>query len=56
MTSRTRYFMIGSTLTVALVIGSGLVAFYNGELPMLRSHSGPVIIQHKNRDGHAWAV
>jgi hypothetical protein len=33
--------MIGSTLTVALAIGTGLVAFYNGELPMLSSRVGP---------------
>jgi hypothetical protein len=35
-------------------------AFCSTALPLaeasLRSHSGPVIIQHKNRDAHAWAV
>jgi hypothetical protein len=35
-------------------------AFCATALPLaeasMRSHSGPVIIQHKNRDAHAWAA
>ena len=35
-------------------------AFCATALPLaeasMRSHNGPVIIQHKNRDAHAWAA
>jgi hypothetical protein len=35
-------------------------AFCATALPLaeasMRSHTGPVIIQHKNRDAHAWAA
>jgi hypothetical protein len=35
-------------------------AFCTTALPLaeasMRSHNGPVIIQHKNRDAHAWAA
>jgi hypothetical protein len=50
MTTRTRYFMIGSTLIVALGIGTGLVAFYNGELPMLSSRVGPAELTYVPAD------
>ncbi|MEZ5319879.1 MAG: hypothetical protein R2752_20925, partial [Vicinamibacterales bacterium] len=32
MTQRTRYFLIASVLTVAVGLGTGLVAYYNGGL------------------------
>src|SRR5256885_15924670 len=41
MTKRTRYFMFGAGLVLLMAVGTGLVAFYNGGLPMLRSTSGP---------------
>jgi hypothetical protein len=35
-------------------------AFCTTALPLaeasMRSHNGPVVIQHKNRDLHAWAA
>jgi hypothetical protein len=35
-------------------------AFCATALPLaeasMRSHNGPVVIQHKNRDAHAWAA
>ena len=35
-------------------------AFCATALPLaeasMRSHNAPVVIQHKNRDGHAWAA
>lgn len=33
MSSRTRYFLIGSALIVLVGLGTGLVAYYNGALP-----------------------
>src|SRR5712692_8870841 len=41
MTKRTRYFMLGSALIVGLGLCTGLVAYYNGELPLFRSRVGP---------------
>ncbi|MDA1307660.1 MAG: hypothetical protein O2917_10405 [Acidobacteria bacterium] len=41
MNKRTRYFMVGSTAIVALVLCTGLVAFYNGGLPLMSSSQGP---------------
>ena len=40
MSQRTRYFLIGSCLVLTIGLGTGLVAFYNGSLPMKRSASG----------------
>jgi hypothetical protein len=41
MNKRTRYFMVGSTAIVGLVLCTGLVAFYNGGLPLMSSSRGP---------------
>jgi len=41
MNKRTRYFMVGSTAIVGLVLCTGLVAFYNGGLPLMSSNRGP---------------
>jgi hypothetical protein len=40
MTRRTRWFLVGSALIVMFVLCTGLVAYYNGNLPGLMS-SGP---------------
>ena len=55
MTKGTRYFMIGSTLVIGLGIGTGLVAFYNGELPMMRSHAGPAELVYVPADASGLA-
>lgn len=41
MNKRTRYFMVGSTAIVALVLCTGLVAFYSGGLPLMSSSRAP---------------
>lgn len=41
MNKRTRYFMVSSAAIVAVVLCTGLVAFYNGGMPMLSSSRGP---------------
>jgi hypothetical protein len=41
MNKRTRYFAVGSLAIVVGVLCTGLVAFYNGGLPMLSSAQGP---------------
>jgi len=41
MTQRTRYFLVSSALVMTVVLATGLVAFYNGNLPMTSSAAGP---------------
>ena len=41
MTRRTRSFLVGSALIVVVGLCTGLVAFYNGGLPMLSTGPGP---------------
>jgi hypothetical protein len=41
MTSRTRTFLVGSGLIVAVGLCTGLVAYYNGGLPLSASGPGP---------------
>lgn len=41
MNKRTRYFMVSSAAIVAVVLCTGLVAFYNGGMPLLSSSRGP---------------
>src|SRR5262245_52705387 len=41
MTRRMRYFMTGSAVIVGLGLCTGLVAYYNGELPLFRSRVCP---------------
>lgn len=40
MNQRTRYFLVGSSLVMAVVLCTGLVAYYNGAMP-LRASTGP---------------
>ncbi|HUL72946.1 MAG TPA: hypothetical protein VLT86_07580 [Vicinamibacterales bacterium] len=41
MTRRTRYFLIGSSLVLIVGLCTGLVAYYNGALPLRTSTVGP---------------
>jgi hypothetical protein len=41
MTRRTRYFLLGSAVIVLIGLGTGLVAYYKGELPLFRARVGP---------------
>jgi hypothetical protein len=41
MTQRTRYFLVGSALVIVIGLCTGLVAYYNGELPIRASSIGP---------------
>lgn len=55
MTKGTRYFMIGSALIVTLCVGTGLVAYYNGDLALLRSRVGPDELLYVPADATALA-
>lgn len=50
MNKRTRYFMVSSAAVVAVVLCTGLVAFYNGGMPMLSSSRGPSEMQYLPAD------
>src|SRR5215472_85704 len=41
MTQRTRYFLVGSSLVLIVGLGTALVAYYNGSLPMRATSVGP---------------
>ena len=41
MTTRTRYFLAGSAVIVLFGLGTGLVAYYKGDLPLFRTRVGP---------------
>jgi hypothetical protein len=41
MTTRTRYFLAGSAVIVLFGLGTGLVAYYKGDLPLFRARVGP---------------
>jgi hypothetical protein len=55
MTQRTRYFMFGSALIVAVSLCTGLVAFYNGSLPLSASAAGPTELAYIPADSAAVA-
>src|SRR5436190_7960869 len=46
MTSRTRYFLTGSALVVTLGLGTGLVAYYKGDLPLFKTNTGPAELRY----------
>ncbi|HUR20615.1 MAG TPA: hypothetical protein VMZ90_07395 [Vicinamibacterales bacterium] len=46
MNKRTRYFVVGSAAIVIVGLCTGLVAFYNGGLPMLSTAQGPTELSY----------
>ncbi len=55
MTQRTRYFLVCSTLLVGVGLGIGVVAYYNGSLPLRSSTTGPAELAYVPRDSAALA-
>ena len=41
MTKRTRYFLFGAALILAVGLGTGLVAYYRGEFQIFQPTVGP---------------
>src|SRR5262245_26724282 len=50
MTQRTRYFMFGSALVMIVGLATGLVAYYNGGLPLRASSMGPAELSYVPAD------
>ncbi len=46
MTRRTRYFLLGAALTLLLGLGTGLVAYYRGDLPLFQPRVGPAALAY----------
>lgn len=55
MNKRTRYFVVGSVAIVVVGLCTGLVAFYNGGLPLLSSAQGPSELAYLPADSSAVA-
>src|SRR6187200_3104346 len=55
MSQRTRYFLIGSTLTLAIGLGTGLVAYYGGSLTLAGSSTGPAELVYVSPEAAAVA-
>ena len=55
MNKRTRYFVVGSAAIVLVGLCTGLVAFYNGGLPLLSSAQGPTELAYLPADATAVA-
>jgi hypothetical protein len=55
MNKRTRYFVVGSAAIVIAGLCTGLVAFYNGGLPLVSSAQGPSELAYLPADSHAVA-
>jgi hypothetical protein len=55
MNKRTRYFVIGSAAIVIAGLCTGLVAFYNGGLPLMSSAQGPSELAYLPSDATAVA-
>jgi len=50
MTRGTRYFLTGSAVFVLVALGTGLVAYYKGDLPLLGSRVGPDELTYVSAD------
>jgi len=55
MTKRTRYFLTGSALVLLLGVGTGLVAYYKGDLALLKRRAGPEDLSYVAPDATAVA-
>ncbi len=55
MNSRTRRFLLGSTMILGVGLATGLVAYYNGSLPIGRAASGPAEFAYVPKDATAVA-
>src|SRR6185369_12875374 len=55
MSHRTRYFLVGSVLVMSAVLCTGLVAYYNGSLPLRSSSVGPAELAYLPTDTTALA-
>ncbi|MEO6223803.1 MAG: hypothetical protein ABIP90_11180 [Vicinamibacterales bacterium] len=55
MNKRTRYFVVGSAAIIVVGLCTGLVAFYNGGLPLLSSTQGPTELAYLPADSNAVA-
>ena len=55
MSHRTRYFLVGSALVIVVGLCTGLVAFYNGSLPLGMSSAGPSEMAYLPADATAVA-
>jgi hypothetical protein len=53
MTQRTRYFLLGSVLVILVGLCTGLVAYYNGALPLRSSSVGPAELAYLPADAAA---
>ncbi len=54
MTRSTRYFLVGSALVITLGLGTGLLAYYNGNLPLgLSGRSADVELAYLPADSAA---
>ncbi len=55
MNKRTRYFVVGSAAIILVGLCTGLVAFYNGGMPLLSSAQGPAELAYLPADATAVA-
>jgi hypothetical protein len=55
MTKGTRFFLIGSSLILVVGLCTGLVAYYNGGLPMFSARRGPADLVYVSADASAVA-
>src|SRR5262245_41095450 len=55
MSQRTRYFLVGSVVVMSAVLCTGLVAYYNGNLPLRASSVGPAELVYLPTDTTALA-
>jgi hypothetical protein len=55
MTGKTRYFVVGSGLVMSVGLCTGLVAYYNGNLPLRSSTIGPAELTYVPADTTALA-